>query len=250
MLDMLKTKWGKDDIAYKREQVSKLLRKHSCNIKDGVIHTIATDDLKLFFQLYDNIFFGGWFKEFFKGKIKFSLSRRMTRSAGLTLCPKNIGKISSEQLVIEIRIGIDFFFHYELVEGSKMVCGVKTNSSLEALQLVFEHELCHVIEFIHFKQSSCSKERFKIIAENLFGHTDSYHKLPTNRQIAKQTLDLHIGDVVSFTSEGKRLKGILYNINKRATIMVRNDNGPLADNKGNRYCKYYVPLMQLEKHIK
>jgi hypothetical protein len=219
----------------------------SPNIKDGTISTISTADLKLLFELYDQVFLENWFKESFKGKLKFSLSRRMTKSAGLTLCPKNVDKISPEELVIEIRIGVDFFFHYGLIKGSKSVCGVKTSSSLEALQLVFEHELCHVLEFINFKRSNCSGERFKAIANNLFGHTESYHKLPTHKQIAMQKLGLKIGDTVTFNSEGKRLTGIIYNINKRATVMVRNNKGPLIDKRGNRYSKYYVPLMLLEQ---
>jgi hypothetical protein len=132
----------------------------------------------------------------------------MTKSAGLTLCPKNIDKAKPEELVIEIRIGVDYFFQYGLVEGCKTVCGVKTSDSLEALQLVFEHELCHVMEFIHFKESNCRGERFKAIASNLFGHTESYNKLPTHRQIANQKLGLNIGDTVSINFEGKRLKGI------------------------------------------
>jgi hypothetical protein len=246
MLDILKTKRNKDEIDSKREEISKLLKNQSPNIKNGTISTISTADLKLLFQLYDQIFLENWFKESFKGKIKFSLSRRMTKSAGLTLCPKNIDKVKPEELVIEIRIGVDFFFQYGLVEGSKSVCGIKTSNSLEALQLVFEHELCHVMEFIHFKESNCGGERFKATASNLFGHTESYHKLPTHRQIANQKLGLNIGDTVTFNFEGKRLKGILYNINKRATVMVRNKNGPLVDDKGNRYSKYYVPLMLLE----
>lgn len=247
MFDMLKTKLSKNDIHSKREEIVKILNLSSPNIKNGVVSTISTDDLNLLFRLYDQIFFDNWFKEVFKGKIKFSLSRRMTKSAGLTLCPKNVDKIKPEELTIEIRIGVDFFFHYGLVEGSKTVCGVKTYNSLEALQLVFEHELCHVNEFIHFKRSNCKGERFKTIASNFFGHTESYHKLPTNRQIANQRLGLKIGDKVLFNHEGKTLRGIIYNINKRATVMVRNANGFLMDDKGNRYSKYYVPLMMLKK---
>jgi hypothetical protein len=235
-----------DEIVNKRAEISKLLIQKSANIKNGTISTISTADLKLMFELYDQIFFGSWFKRNFKGKLKFSLSRRMTKSAGLTLCPKNIDKIKPEELVVEIRIGVDFFFHYGLIEGSETVCGIKTNSSLEALQLVFEHELCHAIEFILFKESNCSGARFKVIANNLFGHTESYHELPTYKQIAKQKFSLNIGDTVSFTFNGKRLQGILYNINKRATVMVRDKDGPLADKQGNRYSKYYVPLTFLE----
>lgn len=246
MLDILKTKRNKDDIDSKREAISKFFMLKSANITNGTISTISTADLKLLFQLYDQVFFENWFKDCFKGKLRFSLSRRMTKSAGITLCPKNMDKIKPEDLVIEIRIGVDFFFHYGLVEGSKTVCGVKTSSSLEALQLVFEHELCHVIEFIHFKESNCSGDRFKAIAGNLFGHTESYHKLPTHKQIASHKFGLNLGDTVSFTFEGKRFTGILYNINKRATVMVRDKNGTLVDNQGIRYSKYYVPLTLLE----
>jgi len=170
----------------------------------------------------------------------------MTKSAGLTRCPQNIDRIEPAELVIEIKIGIDFFMHYDLIEGSKTVGGINTCNSLEALQLVFEHELCHVIEFVHFKRSSCSKKRFKALANNLFGHTESCHKLPTYRQIANQRMGLNIGDTVSFIFEGEKLTGLLYNINKRAIVMVRNKDGFLADCKGNRYTKYYVPLNLLE----
>jgi hypothetical protein len=234
------------DIDKKREEVSELLMQRSPNINNETVSTLSTADLNLLFQLYDQVFFENRFGESFKGKLKFSLSKRMTKSAGLTLCPKNINKIEPEKLTIEIRIGVDFFFHYGLVGGKKTVCGIQTNSSQEALLLVFEHELCHVIEFIHFKKSSCKGKRFKTIAGNLFGHTESFHKLPTNRQIANQKLGLKIGDTVSFTSKGKSLTGIIYNINKRATVMVRNHKGPLIDNRGNRYSKYYVPLTLLE----
>ena len=247
MIDMLKTKLHKKTIDNKRAEISKLLKLKSANITKGIISAMSIADLNLLFNLYDQVFFENWFKESFKGRIKFSLSKRMTKSAGITLCPKNIDKVKPEELVIEIRIGVDFFFHYDLVKGSKMVCGVKTNNSLEALQLVFEHELCHVLEFIHFKESNCGKDRFKTIANNMFGHTESYHKLPTYMQIANQSLGLNIGDVVSFTFEGERLSGIIYNINKRATVMVKNNNGSLVDGKGNRFIKYYVPLILLKQ---
>jgi len=246
MFDILNTKILSDTIDNRREKVSKLMMQKSANIKNGTISTISVNDLELLFQLYDEIFFEDWFKKEYKGKLKFSLSRRMTKSAGLTLCPKNIDKIKPEEVVIEIRIGVDFFFQYDSVEGGKTVGGVKTNNGLRALQLVFEHELCHVIEFLHFKVSSCSKERFKVLASNLFGHTESCHKLPTYRQIAVERFGLNIGDTVSFNFDGKKLKGILYNINKRATIMVRDKNGSLADKDGVRYSKYYVPLKRIE----
>jgi hypothetical protein len=201
------------------------------------------------FDLYDFVFFNYWFKKNYKGKISFTLSKRMTKSAGFTICPKNISEIKQEKLVIEIRIGVNLFFQYASLDGSKIVCGIKTNNSLEALQLVFEHELCHVIEFLNFHTSNCKGKRFKTISNTLFGHTESYHKLPTVRQIAREELGLRIGDVVAFDFKGKFIEGLIYNINKRATVIVKDKKGDFIDNKGNRYLKFYVSLDKLIKSV-
>jgi len=246
MLDILNVKYSTDVIREKRKEITEILMSKSARVKDGVIRSLSTEELSQLFCLYDRIFFMDWFKENFKGRLKFSLSRRMTKSAGLTICPKNPEKIKPEDLTLEIRIGVDFFLQYETIQGSKSVGGIEAGNSLEALQLVFEHELCHVIEFINYKKSNCKGKRFKKLAENLFGHTESCHRLPTQRQIARQKLGLNIGDMVSFEFKGKRMTGILYNINKRATIMVKNSKGAFIDNRGNRYSKYYIPLNLLQ----
>ena len=246
MINLIKQKSNTEDIVKRRKNIARLLMKESENIKSGAISTVSTLDLRLLFALYDRIFLGDWFKKNFKGELKFSLSRRMTRSAGSTRCPKNIAELAPHELVLEIRIGVDFLFNYGLIEGPKPVCGVDTDTSLQALQLVFEHELCHVIEYICFHKSNCSGGRFKTIANNLYGHTASHHNLPTYKQIAKQKFVLNIGDSVSLTFKGKKLKGILHNINKRATVLVSDKTGSFTDKQGKRYAKYYVPLELLE----
>ena len=134
----------------------------------------------------------------------------------------------SKEVVFEIRIGVDFFLNYGLLTKSNIVCGLKANSSLEALLLVFEHELCHVIEFLLFNKSSCKGARFKVIAGNIFGHIDSYHKLPTNKQIANKVYGFKIGDSVVFEYKERKLTGFIYNINKRAVLLVPDKNGILA----------------------
>ncbi|HBR01739.1 MAG TPA: hypothetical protein DD738_03930 [Ruminiclostridium sp.] len=241
----INTKLNDEEILIRRTKISELLA--SPSICDGTVKALSVVDLEQLFKLYDRFFFENWFQEFYKGRMKFSVSRRMTKSAGLTICPKNMDRMMPEQLTIEIRIGVDFFLRYGQISGNKTVCGLKTKNSLEALQLVFEHELCHVIEFLYFKRSSCKGKRFKTIAGNLFGHSESYHRLPTQRQIARQKLGLKIGDKVSFTHEGRNLSGFIYNIHKRATVMVKNDRGTLVDSRGNRYIKYYVPLTLLKR---
>ncbi len=246
MTDIFSLKLSNKEIEDRRSKISAIFMRDSDNVKTEKIATLTADDLSLLFRLYEDIFLEHWFDQNYRGKIKFSVSRQLTRSAGLTRCPKKISSLRPEDVVIEIKIGIDFFLNFGMLEGRNLVGGIEASSSLEALLLVLEHELCHVIEFVVFGRSSCKGKRFKTIAANLFGHKDSFHKLPTHRQIALDAMGLRLGDSISFTYEGKRLTGVLYGIKKRATVMVRDNKGLLADSQGKRYTKYYVPLSLIE----
>ncbi|SHH77389.1 hypothetical protein [Clostridium grantii] len=246
MLNLLELKYSINEINDKRDLISGLIKEKSVNIKDKSIKIISSEELTILFNLYDEIFLKNWFKNNYKGKIKFSLSKRMTKSAGITICPKNIASTSEKNLVLEIKIGIDFFFHYNMITEPKLVCGIETKNSFHALQIVFEHEICHLIEFILFYESSCKKDRFKSMAYNLFKHTSSYHQLPTHKKIAMEQLGVSIGDIVSFSYREKIQEGILYKINKKAIVMVKDKKGSFMDKSGNKYMKYYVPLNKLK----
>ncbi|AKL95975.1 hypothetical protein CACET_c25300 [Clostridium aceticum] len=246
MLSLMQQKLNEKIIKEKRTTVYELFIKKSPNINSGRIKEIANTDLELLFNLYDSIFLEGELEKTFQGAFIFSLSKRMTKSAGRILYFRNVHKMKQEEEKIEIRIGVDFFLQYDLLEGNKKVCGINTRNSLEALQLVFEHEICHAIEYIYFKKSSCKGQQFKVIANNLFGHTESYHQLATYKEIASKKLGLNVGDKASFMLQGKKVKGIIYGINKRATVMVKDKAGGFIDKKGHRYAKYYVPLTLLE----
>lgn len=232
-------------IVQKRKQIFEEFLELSENVEDGNFKTISTYDLKLLFELYDKMFFYSDFRDRYEGSLRFSFSKRMTRSAGLTLCPQNISTLQPKDVIIEFRFGVDFFFNYDLSHKEKFVSGVKTHNALEALQLVLEHEICHAIEFILYHRSSCKGKRFKTIAKNLFNHSSSYHALPTNQEIAKEKLGLSIGKRVSFQFEDQCFEGFINGINKRATVMVKNKEGDYIDRQGNRYAKYYVPLNHL-----
>lgn len=245
---MIELKYNDQEIHQKRSRITEEFLKRSPNIHSGTIDRISTEDLRILFELYDELFLNKGLSHGFKGKFRFSLSKRMTKSAGLTLCPRNISSLKPEDVTIEIRIGVNFFFQYHDLERQKMVSGIQTTDALEALQLVLEHELCHAIEFIYFHQSSCKRARFKTLANNLFGHTSSYHQLPTNRELVSEKLDINVGDEIAFYFEEKELIGRIHAINKRATVMVKDAKGNYKDNRGNRYTKYYVPLSQLKKY--
>ena len=74
MIDLINHKYKASTIAKKRGKIFSLIKKESKNIQSGTITAISTSDLKLMFDLYDQIFFHKWIKENYKGKLKFSLS--------------------------------------------------------------------------------------------------------------------------------------------------------------------------------
>lgn len=242
MLTLCTISYTNAEILAKRIEVGRKLIISSPTIEGPIINCIAPSDLQLLFNLYDQVFFDHQFAKEFRGNLRFSLSTRLSKSAGKTLCPKNIALIKPEELSMEIRMGTSFFFNYHVINSVKSVAGIASNSALEALQLVFEHELCHVIEFVNYHNSNCRQARFKTLAHNLFGHTASTHQLPTSKQIAEQKYGFKIGEPVKFSFENRQYEGILYRINQRATVMVRDINGTHIDKQGNRYAKYYVPL--------
>src|SRR5690606_25945858 len=103
---MIEYKYDNKTIEKKRDQVSKEFIKKSENIKSTDVNRLSAADIKILFELYDGIFLNHWFEHNFKGKFKFSVSSRMTKSAGLTFCPKNMGILKKENVTIEIRMGV------------------------------------------------------------------------------------------------------------------------------------------------
>jgi len=244
---MIDLKYNEESVRAKRKLIADKLKSESETIKSDRIEVISNYDLRLLYEFYDEIFFDKWFLNNFKGLFRFSLSRRMTKSAGITKCPKNVKQIPDCQIVIEICIGVDFFFKYDYLEGNKNTCGIESQNSLEALQIIFEHELLHALEFLLYHKSDCKKGIFKETAKNMFGHTQSHHQLPTNHEIIAKKYDIKIGDKVRFMFDNTRLTGIVNNINRRATVLVLNPDGKLVDKYGNKYKKYLVPAQYLQK---
>ncbi len=245
--DLMELQYKPHEIIKRRAEIRQSLINRSPYIKSGEISRLADSDLEMLFEFYDNIFLKGYFRNNFSGKLRFALSTRMTRNAGKTNYLRNLAGLRPEQEEYEIRIGTGFFFNYDRLRRNKPVNGINTKDALEALQLVFEHELIHLIELHCCRESSCRKERFKIMARQLFGHTDSYHHLPTEKEIAGLKYGFSVGTPVCFSHGGKEYRGIIYRINKRATVMVPDDKGSFQDQQGQRYSKWYVSVTALKK---
>lgn len=231
-------------IAGKRAQLRKALPPH---LHGGELTKITPDDLALLFQLYDSVFLEGYFQQSFPGRVRFSLSTRMTRAAAKTHYPRNLAKLPPQEQEFEIRVALPFFLHYNHLKREKHVNGIKSKDALDALQLVFEHEMVHLMELRCYGKSSCNGERFKNLARQLFGHTESYHHLPTIAEIAVTRFGFQAGSQVRFSHEGREHTGFIAAVTKRATVMVPDKDGLYQDKAGQRFHKWYVPLSLLKK---
>lgn len=236
------------ELTYSPEQISAKTRKiydsvleKSSNFEDGNFRIIGAGDVALLFRLYDASFFGGYFTSKLNGNLSFRVSKRMTRAAG---------KLTVDRKLTDYTISISSYLIFQTFSDIKreiIVNGLVCKDRLEAMMKVFEHEMIHLLEYMLFGDSSCGKRRFKSYSANIFGHTESTHKLITQWERALTKYDLKVGDKVNFTFDGIALTGIIYRITKRATVMVRNKKGQYRDARGNRYRKYYIPLAALSK---
>ena len=239
--DLIDLKYKCQEIKEKTRTIYDQIVIQSNNIDHGNYTSIATSDLKLIFELYDQIFFNNFFAENYGDKIYFRLSNRMTKAAGKT---KRIMK--TNEFIISLSTTLIYQTFNDIKREIK-VNGIICHDRLEATMRVLEHEIIHVIEHILFDSSSCSKPIFKCYSRNIFGHTDVTHQLITQAEVAHKNYNLHVGDVVSFEYEGKIYDGIINRVTKRATVMVRDRNGQFLDSKGNCYVKFYIPLQSLRK---
>lgn len=244
---MINIKYDIDTINDKRITVKKLLFEKSNYIDSDDFTKISENDLYILYNLYDEIFLDYWFKKNFKGNIKFKLSRQLTRAAGNTTTKRNIAELRPEDIEFEVKISLNHLMNFSKIDRKKYVGGIEAQSVLDSLMLVLEHELCHVIEFIVCHKSSCSKKPFKDLIYNLFGQTESIHKLVTSNEVNAYEYGLKPGDNVKFQYNNKTINGFIQKINKRATIMSPDKQGNYADKLGRRYKKFYVPLECLIK---
>ncbi|MFO8050787.1 MAG: hypothetical protein R6V01_03715 [Thermoplasmatota archaeon] len=224
----------------KKKRIHDLMIERGVNINKGNFTSIGGADLRVMFELYDEIFFNGYFADNVHEEVLFSISRKMTRAGGKTVTlsdPKAyVIKLSSTLL----------FQSFDHKERKVVVNGVVCHDRLEAAMCVMEHEIIHLLELVNFKDSSCSKQRFASLCLNIFGHTDVKHDLVTGYEYAHREYGLKVGDTVSFEFEGNVRKGIITRITKRATVMVKDRKGRFQDDRGNSFSKYYIPLRLLK----
>lgn len=229
------------EIRERWEAIYEVVVDRSEHIDTGNYTAIAVSDLRLLFTLYDEMFFDGFFAEDCDGRVRFRLSKRMTKAGGKT-------EYFRDSDVLRIVLSTHLLFQtFRDVTRDVRVNGVVCRDRLEATMRVFEHELVHVLEHILWDSTSCSRPRFRRLAHNIFGHTDVTHQLVSTEEAADKKWSLHVGDRVSFEYDGEVYEGVINRITKRATVLVRDPSGEFVGTNGTRYAKFYVPLQCLEK---
>jgi len=237
----MKLHYGPEETRQMTGRIHSGMMKESKYIDKGNFTRIGTEDVRLMFGMYDRIFFHRFFETNQHDKVKFRLSKRMTSNGAKTTTYRD-----PERYVITLSTYL-LFQTFAGEEREIVVNGITCNDRLEAAQRLFEHELIHVLELMHFSRTSCSKPRFRVLAERIFGHMDVTHQLVTGYEVARRRHSLNIGDTVRFDMDGKELEGFITRITKRATVMVRDPEGGYMDEDGTGYLKYYVPLHMLER---
>lgn len=214
-----------------------------CMLDEGFctipVRGIEDDTLAALLRLYDDLFLDGYLIRTMRC-LRVTLSSRLTSSAGKFLCTRGaFRQIKSA----EIRMSGDFLTRLD--EGPFILNGLSVATPQEAFLVVFEHELCHVLETALYGQTGHSG-RFLGLAKGLFGHTATRHSLPTRRLEAARD-GLIVGCRVCFPFKDRTLNGVVTYIGKQATVMVPDARGEYRDRRGQRYTKYRVPLDHLKR---
>ncbi|MEA1944684.1 MAG: hypothetical protein U9N07_05055 [Euryarchaeota archaeon] len=239
--DLANLKYTPREIKKKSKKIYRQILAESENFDCGNFKAIGTDNLASLFELYDLYFFDKFFNNNYREKISFRLSRRMTKAAGKIACMKHT-KTYTISLSTTL---ISQTFHD--VTREVVVNGIVCHDRLEATMRILEHEIIHLLEWVLFGSTSCSKPRFRRLSRNIFGHTDVTHQLVTQAERAHKKFNLRVGDEAVFEYDGETQSGIISRITKRATVMVKDLDGHFLDSQGNRYTKYYVPLQHLNR---
>jgi hypothetical protein len=234
-----------ETVAAKTASIYDAMLRESRRLRQPNFTVIGPDDLFCLFRLYDEQFFDGWLARTVIDKtnapLTFRLSSTMTRAGGKTIRTQIPQTTGNPKVFYEIAIASRMLFMtFGDIDRPVVVCGLRCDSRLHALQRIMEHEMIHLFELLTWGKSSCSVRRFQGMANRTFGHTKSTHDLVTPRERAAVQHGISVGELVTFEFEGVRYVGRVNRIHQRATVLVEAGDG-ISYSDGKRYKKFYVP---------
>lgn len=197
-------------------------------------------DIRLFpgildnmFKLYDYYFFSNLITNSLNkmgGSTIFEFTDKMTSTGGTC---SQIGRCQ-----YKIKISSDRLNTLTVENISNIhVNGITPIDKIEALQLIFEHELVHMLLQMFSLVNEMHGPFFKTITANLFGHTDFRHGITERRLIGnipsfsqRVTKDqLFVGQTVSYKSKtGEIVTGIITKLNPKRAEMKTSLGGKLV----------------------
>ena len=209
------------ELEYNNEMIKKKRENIRQNLDlDNDLIDLHINHLETLFKLYDAEFFKGQLSNQINkknGTLTFELSNRMKTSAGKCI-------VSNNNFIIRIakKVLLDSFNN----QYQPSVNGINCHNRIEALLLVFEHELIHLAIYsmnLRLPKTpiySSHGSFFKQLAFAYFQHTKTKHNLqglsslpPLNKS------DFTLNQSVSFVFKKQTLTGIITKLNpKRAAI--------------------------------
>jgi len=212
--------------------------------------SLRSADIRYAYNLIDSIFLYGKLQKLVKEdrrRLTFRVAPRMTSRGGHLLTHSDRPRIH------ELAISDTLLMQSFPSQRSVTVNGIRCRDRTEAMLRIIEHEMVHLIFCCEQIPKAWRKEgphgpMFRQAVKNLFGHKGFHHDLVTSREVAFKKIGITPGDTVSFKFKGRRLKGRVNRITKRATILV-SSSGDHADSRlfsdGNHYRKFFVPIKEL-----
>jgi hypothetical protein len=143
--------------------------------KSTDLQGMTKDDLRALFNLYDDIFFENSFNAYFgRSGSDFStfFAPKLTKTAGM--CTKQ-GCVYTIQISSQIMSGLFTSVGKNVHAANGLICRTR----LSCLQLVLEHEMIHLLQYIWRECSSTASHgpEYRTLVKNIFGHTETTHDL-------------------------------------------------------------------------
>jgi hypothetical protein len=213
---------------------------------------LKNSDIKRLFDLYDDYFFGGSIME----KINSSGSTiKFTSSSlgGSTFAGKCIMTKAGMKCTFELRFPSKLFLKLFTQKGSNKLLktnGIICRDRLECLQLVFEHELVHLIMHLwnYYDKSgdlySSHGKLFQCMTKSLFDHTDYRHELFNEFEEGTEFITKKVAFVgmdVYILVDGKNIYGKITKVNPKKAI--------IQTESGKMYKSSYVLIRKADKKV-
>lgn len=160
-----------DDITAKRIIIKQQIIKESKCIDKNNFDSAEDLDIQLTLQLYDKYFFDNTLKDLLEDRIVYRFSNRMSKSLVI------IEYDSCKEAYI-LKLSFPLIAHsFDRGKKSIDVCGIPCHGSLDAMMCILENIIIHLIEYELDRKSSSSKVPFIVLANRIFGHTDTNQML-------------------------------------------------------------------------